>query len=323
VTKAISDILAPVHEGLAAVEARLRQVTAGQHQALTMATERLLDAGGKRIRPAITLLTAGLFAAPAPQAVALAAAVEMLHTATLVHDDLIDGALLRRGIPTLNAHWRTSATVLTGDYLFARAASMVAETDNSRIHLLFAQTLMTIVNGEIRQQFSNRGVVSRSDYEERIYAKTAALFVLATEAAAILGEADVHRLEATRTYGRQVGMAYQIVDDILDFSDDSERIGKPVGGDLRQGLITLPTILYLEDQPDDTDVRAAIRGNGADPSSGERAVARVRASAALERAAGEARQYAERGRQALECFSDSVYASALVDLSAYMVDRKL
>jgi len=320
---AIAKILVPVHDGLTAVEARLRQVAAGQHQALTMATERLLDAGGKRIRPAIALLTAGLFAAPTPQAIALAAAVEMLHTATLVHDDLIDGALLRRGAPTLNATWPSNATVLTGDYLFARAASMVAETDIAHIHQLFARTLMTIVNGEIRQQFSSRGLVSRTDYQERIYAKTGALFVLATEAAAVLGNADAQGLEAVRTFGREVGIAYQIVDDILDFGDSAAQIGKPVGSDLRQGLVTLPTILYLQDYPDDADVRATIRGNGVDPAVSERAVARVRNSGVLAQAAGEARQYAERGRQALAHFADSVYANALATLSTYMVDRKL
>jgi geranylgeranyl pyrophosphate synthase len=320
---AISEILAPVRDGLTAVEVRLRQVAAGQHQALTMATERLLDAGGKRIRPAISLLTAGLFAAPTPQAIALAAAIEMLHTATLVHDDLIDGALLRRGVPTLNANWLPNATVLTGDYLFARAASMVAETNSSHIHQLFAQTLMTIVNGEIRQQFSSRGLVSRTDYQERIYAKTGALFVLATEAAAVLGEADPQSLEAVRSFGREVGVAYQIVDDILDFGNDPKKIGKPVGSDLRQGLVTLPTILYLQDHPNDTDVRATIQGNGVDPTVSERAVARVRTSGALVQAAAEARQYAERGRQALEHFGDSIYARTLATLSTYMVDRKL
>jgi geranylgeranyl pyrophosphate synthase len=317
------EILAPVREGLAAVESRLRHVATGQHQALTLATKRLLDAGGKRIRPAIVLLTAGIFDTHPGHAVSLAAAVEMLHTATLVHDDLIDGALLRRGIPTLNATWLPGATVLTGDYLFARAASMVAETDNTRIHHLFAQTLTTIVNGEIRQQFRSRGLVSRRDYEERIYDKTAALFVLSTEAAAVLGNADAKGLEAVRTFGHWVGMAYQIVDDILDFSDTSEQIGKPVGSDLRQGLVTLPTILYLEDHPDDPDVRATVRGNGSAPAAIERVVARVRTSGALERAAHEARQLATRGRLALQQLSDSIYVTALVALSEYIVDRKL
>lgn len=322
-TAAITEILAPVRDGLAAVEARLRQADAGQHQVLTLATEQLLLAGGKRIRPAITLLTAGLWGAPTPRTIALAAAVEMLHTATLVHDDLIDGALLRRGIPTLNATWLPNATVLTGDYLFARAAGLAAETDNPHVLRLFAQTLMTIVNGEIGQCFSSRGLVSRSDYEQRIYAKTGALFVLSAEAAAVLHGADGPSMEAVCTFGRQVGMAYQIVDDILDFSADAAQIGKPVGGDLRQGLVTLPTLLHLEAYPDDADVRSAIRGNGVDPATAERAVARVRASGALGQAAAEARRYVERGRQALERFSASVYRESLTALSAYMVDRKL
>jgi geranylgeranyl pyrophosphate synthase len=317
----IGEILAPVQNGLAAVEARLREVTAGQHRALTVATERLLDAGGKRIRPAIALLAASIFSADPARAVSLAAAVEMLHTATLVHDDLIDGARLRRGTPTLNADWRPSATVLAGDYLFARAASLVAQTEDSRIHYLFARTLMIIVNGEIGQQFPSRGPLSRADYYERIFAKTGALFVLSAEAAARLGQADANGLEALCTFGREVGMAYQIVDDILDFAGTPEQLGKPSGSDLRQGLVTLPTICYWEAHPDDPRLRALLQGNGTHAVD-KGLVAAVRASGALDEAAQEARQFAARGRQALERLPDSVYVAALAALCEYVVDRK-
>ena len=189
-TISTAELFAPVQEGLAAVEARLRQAVQDQHSSLTAATERLLNAGGKRIRPAICLMAASIFEADPDRCVSLAAAVEMMHTATLVHDDLIDGAALRRGVPTLNADWPADAIVLAGDYLFARAASLIAQTNHPRLIELFAKTLMIVVNGEIKQRFSGRGCINRDDYYERIYAKTAAMFVLATEAAATLGEAD-------------------------------------------------------------------------------------------------------------------------------------
>ncbi len=316
----IGEILAPVREGLAAVEARLREVVAGQHAALTVATERLLAAGGKRIRPGIVLLVAGIFSADPARAIALAAGVEMLHTATLVHDDLIDGSPLRRGIPTLNADWPPAATVLTGDYLFARAAGLVAQTEDSHIQYLFARTLMTIVNGEIGQQFSCHSQVGRAAYYERIFAKTGALFVLSAEAAAWLGQADEAGLEALRAFGREVGMAYQVVDDILDFTP--EQTGKPGGYDLRQGLVTLPAICYGEAHPDDPRLADLLRGNGTPVEDIAGLVATVRASGALDAAAREARHLAARGRQALERLPGSAYVDALAALCDYIVDRR-
>ncbi|MEP7357330.1 MAG: polyprenyl synthetase family protein, partial [Anaerolineales bacterium] len=152
-----AEILLPIQGDLQAVEAKLREsALADQHPALTSALDHLLASGGKRVRPAVTLLSAHLFGAPRARSVALAAALEMLHTATLVHDDLIDGSLLRRGLPTLNAQWTPGATVLTGDFLFARAAELAAETDSVRVMRAFSRTLMVIVNGEINQMFVGR-----------------------------------------------------------------------------------------------------------------------------------------------------------------------
>jgi geranylgeranyl pyrophosphate synthase len=315
-------LFAPIQEGLAAVEARLRQVAKGQHDSLTAATERLLSAGGKRIRPAISLMTAGIFDADFDRSVSLAAAVELVHTATLVHDDLIDGALLRRGIPTLNADCPFDVTVLIGDYLFTRAASLVAETNNVRVINLFARTLMVIVNGEIRQKFS-RGCVARDDYYERIYAKTAAMFVLSTQAAAILGNADEASLQAISEFGREVGMAFQIVDDILDFVGTPDQIGKPVGSDLRQGLFTLPAIYYIEAHPEDPDVKALLHGNVGNNGIVPRVVAAVCKSGAADEALREAREFVARGQLALKKIPDSAYVAALSALSHYIVDRGL
>jgi geranylgeranyl pyrophosphate synthase len=313
-------LFAPIQEGLAAVETRLGEVVQGQHEALTAATERLLSAGGKRIRPAICLMTAGIFDADPDHAVSLAAAVEMLHTATLVHDDLIDGALLRRGTPTLNVNWSPAAAVLTGDYLFARAANLVTRTHDVRVMNLFAKTLMVILNGEVRQQFS-QGRTNRDDYYERIYAKTAAMFVLATEAAAALAGADSTSIEALKAFGRQVGMAYQIVDDVLDFVGSPDQVGKPVGSDLRQGLFTLPALYYVQAHPGDPDVQALLNGCMGDADTVARVVAAVRDSGAVDAAKREAHEFVARGQLALAQVPDSVHTVALSAIADYVGRR--
>jgi geranylgeranyl pyrophosphate synthase len=318
-----AELFAPVQEGLAAVEARLRQTVQDQHSSLMAASERLLNAGGKRIRPAICLMTASIFEADPDRSVSLAAAVEMMHTATLVHDDLIDGAALRRGVPTLNADWPADAIVLAGDYLFARAASLIAQTNHPRLIELFAKTLIIVVNGEIKQRFSGRGCINLDDYYERIHAKTAAMFVLATEAAATLGEADQASLEALSEFGRQVGMAFQIVDDALDFIGTPDQIGKPVGNDLRQGLFTLPALYYVQAHPDDPDVRALLDGNARDPGTISRVVVAVRTSGAVDESLREARTFVVQSQLALQRLPPSPCVEALSAVSRYIVDRNL
>ena len=323
-TLVTADILVPILADLQAVEAKLREsALENQNPALTSALDHLLASGGKRVRPAVTLLSARLFDAPRGRSVALAAALEMLHTATLVHDDLIDGSLLRRGLPTLNAQWTPGATVLTGDFLFARAAELAAETDSVRVMRIFSRTLMVIVNGEINQMFVGRGQASREGYLQRIYAKTASLFAVASEAAAVLGEADAATVSAMRSFGREVGMAFQIMDDILDFTGDETRLGKPVGSDLRQGLFTLPVLYFLEAYPDDRDVAALLNGRSGDAERVERVVQAVRDSDAVGQALNEAKAYIGRAQAALAPMPDNEYRRALSDLAEYFVSRNV
>ena len=311
----------PVRDDLAAVEAKMRETMDGQHEALSAATEHLLASGGKRVRPALTLLTARMLDAEPARAASLAAAIEMLHTATLVHDDLIDGALLRRGIPTLNAQWSPAATVLTGDFLFARAAELASQADSVRVMRAFAQTLMTIVNGEINQLFISRGRVSREDYYKRIYAKTASLFAVAAESAAVLGHAGETTVASMRLFGHEVGMAFQIVDDILDFTSDEARLGKPVGGDLRQGLFTLPALYHLEQRPDDRDLTALLNGRAGDPETVNRVVQAIKDSGAIDSALTEARAYVARAQETLRQMPDNAYRRSLAELADYLVSR--
>ena len=319
----IAEMFAPVRDGLRAVEECMRESAPDQHEALTAATEHLLASGGKRIRPAISLLTGRIYHADFDRLVSVAAAIEMLHTATLVHDDLVDGALLRRGIPTLNAQWSPGATVLTGDYLFARAADFAAQANSVRVMRIFARTLMVLVNGEINQMFKSRGLADRPEYYKRIYAKTASVFEAACEAAAVVGGATEDEIDALTTYGREVGSAFQIVDDILDFTSEEQHIGKPVGGDLRQGLVTLPTLHYLEMYPNDPDLGALLNGKMGDADLSTRVVDSIRNSAAIRATLDEARELVGRGNAVLSRVPPGQFTDHLRAIADYVVSRDL
>lgn len=314
-----------VSSELEQVERKMRQKpqVRVQHPALEMAADRIIDSGGKRVRPTLSLLVGRLYRADTERTIALAAAVELLHTATLVHDDLIDGAAFRRGYPTLNARWSPGATVLTGDYLFARAAELAAQTDSVRLLHLFAQTLMVICSGEIQQMFSDRASLDRAQYHERIYAKTAALFSLAAEAAGMLGGAPETEIAALREYGEHLGLAFQIVDDALDFVGNETKLGKPVGGDLRQGLVTLPTLVFLEQHPGHGLVNDILRDGRRDDASVEKAVALVCQSGAVEAALEEARQFVRSSQAALVRLPPGEPRQALGELANFVVNREL
>jgi geranylgeranyl pyrophosphate synthase len=310
-----------VHGDLERVEALLRERPPDQHEAIGVAVEHLTSGGGKRLRPTLVLLSAHLCGADIGRAIFAAAATEMLHTATLVHDDLIDGSLLRRGVGTLNARWSPAATVLAGDYIFARAAYLVSRADNLRLMRRFAEVLMVICNGEIRQMFDGRqGQVNRQDYERRIYAKTASLIALSVEAGAILGGAGVGLAQALLAYGERLGLAFQIVDDVLDFVADEKVLGKPVGSDLRQGLITLPVLFFLEGEPGHPVLCQALAQSPSDDVVQE-AVRAVAGSPAIQRALGVAREYADQAEAALEIVPQSPYRTALLELAAFVVNR--
>jgi len=313
-----------VQDQLQLIEQRIRdQAGDEQHPDLRSALEHLLAAGGKRIRPTLGLLVGNMLGAPEDKLVTLGASVELLHTATLVHDDLIDGALLRRGMPTLNARWSPAATVLTGDFLFARAAKLASETDYLPLMKLFSETLATIVNGELTQMFSARGVIERNNYYNRIYAKTASLFEMSALAATMVATEDQDMRDSMKAFGYEVGMAFQIVDDILDFTGDQSTVGKPIGSDLLNGLVTLPAIYYAEEHPNDEDVLSLPGGGWKDTERVQRIVDNIRKNAAIEKAMNEARQAVSRALSALEDAPASPEREALEDLAKFIVDRKV
>ncbi len=312
-----------VQDQIPMVEARMRDQANGHHPDLEMALQHLLSAGGKRVRPTVTMLVGGMLHAPEENLVTLAAAVELLHTATLVHDDVIDGSLLRRGSPTLNARWSPGATILTGDFIFARAAKLAAETDSIDVMKLFARTLSTIVNGEITQMFISKGLISREDYYRRIYAKTASLFELSTVAPVFLSGGNQEMQDRMQRFGYEVGMAFQVVDDILDFTSDQLELGKPVANDLRQGLVTLPALHYLDQKPDDPVIRKVVEDRFVSEELIMQVVEDIRASGAIQSSLEEAREYVARGLEALDPMPDSPEKQALADLARFVVDRHI
>ncbi len=315
--------LSPVQEQLKLVETRLHAQADDRHPDLRAALEQILAAGGKRIRPTLALLVGNMLGAPEDKIVTLGASVELLHTATLVHDDLIDGSLLRRGMPTLNARWSPAATVLTGDFLFARAAKLAAETDHLPLMKLFAETLAIIVNGELTQMFSARGVTSRENYMQRIYAKTASLFEMTSRSAAMISPVGESTVEAMRQFGYETGIAFQIVDDVLDFTGEQSTVGKPVGSDLLNGLVTLPAIYYAESHPADDDVKSLPDGGWANEERMTRLIENIRRTDAISKAMNEASQHVERALQVLQRFEPAIERDGLENLAKFIVDRKI
>ena len=322
----IGDILSTkplVKANIEKVEARMRAQANERHPDLRVALDNLLAAGGKRVRPKLVLLTGNMLGADPEKLVTLAAAIEMLHTATLVHDDLIDGSLMRRGNDTLNANWTPAATVLTGDFVFARAAKLAAETGSLTVMEEFAETLAIMVNGELTQMFDARGLASRENYYERIYAKTGSLFELSTHGAAIISPVDTEIIEKARIFGRELGTAFQIVDDILDFTGDQAAVGKPVGSDLLQGLITLPALYYIEQYPNDKQVKSLLNGHYHNEKEMAILVENIRQSNAIQLALNEAKEYASRALQSLNGQPQSEERLALESLAQYVTNRNV
>ncbi len=309
-----------IREDLERVERKMREVSAIEYQQLRTAVDYLLGSGGKRLRPALVVLASKFHPADVDKVTSLAAAVETLHTATLVHDDLIDHSFLRRGNPTLNAMWNSAATVLTGDYLFARAAAFAAETQSVRVVSIFAQTLMTICGGELKQIFGNdEEQTARKYYYQRIYSKTASLFAASTETGAILSNAPEPEVQALREYGYNLGMAFQIVDDVLDFVGNEEELGKPIGSDLRQGLITLPTIYFLEAHPEEELITRALNGQDDEIQA---AVEMIKELGAIESSMNEAKEFVTRSRNALAILPNNEYRQAMLDLADFVIERR-
>lgn len=317
-------IYAPVLAGLDRVEARLKGL-AGQTTAATADLRPLLDyvaeTGGKRIRPALTLLASHSYPHDPDKLVLMASAVELLHLATLIHDDTVDDSSTRRGRATVGSVWGHHVSVLFGDYVFATSATFVCDTENLRIMRRFSETIMELASGELIEYFNAYDPYqARELYDDRIYRKTASLFCTAGESGAVLAGAPEDEVQAMKRYAYNIGMAFQIGDDLLDFQGDESSLGKPVGSDLRNGVLTLPTILLMERHPENNPVAALFQDRD-NPDKLQRVLDMINDSSIMEDSREVVRDYCNRACAELQALPPGEARDSLAALAMYVPDR--
>ena len=316
----IDSIYEPIQQELLLVEENLVQVARAAPQEIVELLEHVLKDGGKRMRPALTLLAGKFYRYDLELLLPTATAVELLHTATLVHDDAIDNSLWRRAKPTVNSLWGDSAALLVGDYLFGTSASMAAKTGNVRVMKLFAQTLVTTSSGEIGQTFNCFSLSqSKQDYFQRIGSKTACLFSTAAESGAVLSGAPEEAVQALKSYAYNLGIGFQIVDDVLDLIGREETMGKPVGSDLLHGVLTLPTILLVEHYPKDNPIERVFRTGSQEDINV--AVNMIRESSIIDECYRVVQDFRSQACLALEPLPHDRAYHSLIDLANYIVER--
>ncbi len=333
-TPTLATLYGPVAEDMILVEDLIESTKQVEIPALRKMLDHALESRGKRLRPALVLLAGTFGEYDLNRLVPLGAAIELLHTASLVHDDVVDGAASRRGRPTANSLFDNAITVLLGDFIFANAAEMVTRTNSLPVTRLFALALMKMTSGELDQDAAAFDVGKDiQNYLWRIGGKTAALFANATEGGAMLGGCPEETVEAFRVYGYSLGMAFQIVDDILDFTGDEETMGKPVGSDLREGTITLPGLLLLERYPKDNPIKkfmvAEKRRNETPETFALRrelalkdALDLVRDTEVIGASMEIAQSYVRRATEAIAPLPDTEARRSLVDVAEYVLARR-
>ncbi len=315
-------IFEPVAADLPLVEETMQRVSEVEFEWLALLVKHVLGASGKRLRPALTLLSGKIFDYNLPQLVPMAASVELLHTATLIHDDTLDKAALRRGLSTVHTVWDANTAVLFGDYMFAASAEMVSRTAHVRAMRQFAQTLGTICSGELSQHYrAHDWRVSEDEYFRRIGGKTASLFALATESGAYLSGAPEAAAQALGEYGYKLGMAFQIADDVLDLTSDEATLGKPAGGDLMQGTVTLPAIRFIADAGSQNPIRRFLEA-GRPAEELPAVLDAVRDSAAPAEAMAVAQRYVDEALEAVHTLPEGPALAALETLAVFTLERR-
>ena len=320
----LESLVALTHDDLARVNEVILQRMQSPVLLIPQLAGHIIAAGGKRLRPMLTLGTARLCGYQGTRHIGLAASVEFIHTATLLHDDVVDESDLRRGLATANAVWGNKSSVLVGDFLFSRAFQLMV-TDGSLVVLeILSDASAVIAEGEVAQLVTaNDTDTTEEDYLAVIRAKTAKLFAAASEIGAVVAERPEAEREALRTYGHNLGIAFQLVDDVLDYSAQQATLGKTVGDDFREGKITLPIVLAFRNG--DEEQRAFWRRTLEDleQKKGDfrRAAALLDKVGALKATIERARAYGAIARQALEIFPDSPERAALVEAAEFAIDR--
>ncbi len=282
----------------------------------------IINSGGKRLRPALVLLSAGAFSYRGEQHINLAAIIEFIHTACLLHDDVVDASRLRRGMETANQRWGNEASVLVGDFLYSRAFQMMVEAESLAIMSVLAETTNTIAEGEVQQLLNRHDPDTTEDrYLEVIFKKTAKLFEAAARLGAIVSDCDEDTQTAMADYGRHLGIAYQLIDDVLDYSATSDKLGKNIGDDLAEGKPTLPLIHAMNNCPSSRSdmIRHAIE------SGGLRDLAEIKAAiedtGAIAYTAQLAQEEADHALAAIADLPETEYLAALHDLARFAVQR--
>ncbi|MDP6402821.1 MAG: polyprenyl synthetase family protein [SAR202 cluster bacterium] len=315
-------IYEPIQEGLARVEHGLKNVPTHQFPFLSQLLGHVFETSGKRIRPAVTLLAGGFNPHDGKKSEIMATAVELLHIATLIHDDMVDDSDVRHGRSTISSLWGRKAAVLVGDYIFAASATHVCETENIRVIRRFSENIMELSTGELQEMAEAYNCdLTMEQYLDRIYNKTASLLTTAGEAGAVLSGAPEDTVRALREYGYNLGMAFQIVDDILDFEGTQEEVGKPVGNDLSLGILTLPAILALEHQPKGNPI-AGLFQHPHEKGTLARAVEMIQNSSVIEESYTVAEKYCRNALDALTGLDSNPSRESLEELVGYVLERR-
>ena len=313
-----------LRDDLAAIEREFGRDTVSNVRAITEIGEYLRAGGGKRIRPALLLLSAKLFDYQGRGAVRLGAVVEIIHTATLVHDDIIDEARTRRGRPAANTQWGNSKCVLAGDWLYMQAFKVAVQERNFRILDTLIELTQQMVEGELLQMEKLGKLITLDEHFDLIYRKTACLFSVCMRMGAILGGATPEQEDALGQYGRDLGMAFQIVDDVLDLTASEGVLGKPVASDLREGKVTMAVIHALERcTPEErTKIETILRDRGFNGVTHAQVLDILQRYGSLDAATNHATQYAESARRAICHFPDSEKKRALLWAPDFVVARE-
>jgi all-trans-nonaprenyl-diphosphate synthase len=328
-----SSFLAPVDNDLHILTENLKQLVGARHPILRAAAEHLFDAGGKRIRPAIVLLVARATVntvnsdrstSSGQQDISarhrrLAEITEMIHTASLVHDDVVDEANLRRNVPTVNSLFDNKIAVLAGDFLFAQSSWYLANLDNLEVVKLLSEVIRDFAEGEILQSISSFDTdLSLDAYLEKSYYKTASLIANSAKAAGILSGVSEEIASNLYQYGRNLGLAFQIVDDILDFTGSTEVLGKPAGSDLASGNLTAPVLYAMEEKP---YLQVLIEREFSEEGDLEEAIAIVKDGDGINRAKELAEVHTEQAKASLTFLTASDSTKALRELTEYNLSR--
>jgi len=311
-----------VADDFTAVDGIIRRQLTSRVPLVEKIGDYIISAGGKRLRPLLVLLSGKALGYSGDDLKLLAATIEFLHTSTLLHDDVVDASGLRRGRATANAQWGNAPSVLVGDFLYARSFEMMVELGSMPVMRIISQATRVIAEGEVLQLSKVRDASTTEEtYMEVIRGKTAMLFEASTHSAAALAEAPAEHSEALRLFGDALGIAFQLVDDLLDYRGDAASLGKNVGDDLAEGKPTLPLIATMRDgTPEQAAlVRKAIQQGGSQDLEGIRAA--VESAGALDYTANLAREYAARAIEHLKVLPDNEYRAALIELAEFSVAR--